>query len=84
MQYNIWLTSTIAKLHSLQHDHPTIFVYSKMCALKFYYYFEIRITNNGLVFHHEIFHVYSVLFPTFTDARILIIFNHGEVTDLLA
>jgi len=38
-----------------------IFAHSKMHALQSHRYVKITNNNNGLVFHHEIFHISSVL-----------------------
>jgi len=40
--------------------------------------------DNALAFPGEIFYIYSVFFSKFSTAWNLIIFNNGEVTDVLA
>jgi len=60
----ILLTLNYDKITEFLGWHLMIFMHSKMCALLCHNY-ELN-TINGLVFHYEIFHIYSVLNYKFT------------------
>jgi len=55
------MTSAIVKLWSLKYDHLVIIACSKMREVKSHRYVKIMNNNNGFVFQHEMFHIYSVL-----------------------
>ena len=65
------------------HDYLAIFAPSKMSALKSHRYVEIKNNNNGLVFRHKSFHIYSMLSFKFTCCMKFDIFKNSEVTDVL-
>ena len=79
------MTSAIVKLWSLKYDHLVIIACSKMREVKSHRYVKIMNNNNGNWY-------FITKFSTFTQcclsnlpvARNLIIFNNGEVTDILA
>ena len=50
-----------------------------MCPLKLYRYVKTTITNNGLTFHHKIFHIYLLLSSKFI-CIVAQMFYHDQLT----